>query len=145
MESVSYLHLPAGQTPPSLEGWGPFRAVLVIEQAVTHDWRSLVSAWLVSRQCLYMVAWGIDCSAWDDSVDYANISAFDFGDIPEDAHVMTTWHDDEPLSEAFWFAAHSAFHPTIALDRTLIVHISAEAREEALLQAFRQVQSGGVG
>jgi len=109
METVTYLHLPVGHTPPSLEGPRPFKAVLVIEQQVTSEWQSLVSDWLVQSGCLSMAAWGFDCSSWDDSVDYANLSAFNFGEIPEDAFVMTTWHADEPLREEpnvgdGWFA-----------------------------------------
>lgn len=141
METATYLHLPVGHTPPSLEGYRPFKAVLVIEQPVTDEWQSLVSEWLVQSGCLFMMAWGRDCSSWDDSVDYANLSAFNFGEIPEDAFVMTTWHADEPLREALWFAAHTAFHPTMALDRTIIVHISAEERGAELLGAFQQAQN----
>lgn len=141
METVTYLNLPVGRTPPPLEGYRPFKAVLVIEQQVTDEWQSLVSDWLVQSGCLSMSAWGRDCSSWDDSVDYANLSAFNFGEIPEDAFVMTTWHADEPLREALWFVAHTAFHPKVALDRTVIVHISAEERRAELLRAFRQVQN----
>ena len=141
METVTYLHLPAGHTPPSLEGYRPFKAVLVIEQQVTGEWQSLVSEWLVQSGCLFMMAWGFDCSSWDDSVDHANLSAFNFREIPEDAFVMTTWHADEPLRETLWFAAHTAFHPTAALDRTVIVHISAEERRAELLRVFQQAQN----
>jgi hypothetical protein len=143
-EAVTYLHLPVGRTPPSLEGYRPFKALLVIEQPVTSEWQSIVSEWLVQGGCLYMMAWGRDCSSWDDSVDYANLSAFDFGEIPEDALVMTTWHADVPLREALWFAAHVAVHPTVALDRTIIVHISVEERRAELLRAFQQAQSDEV-
>jgi hypothetical protein len=140
METAIYLHLPAGHTPTPLNGCIPFRVVLVIEQPVTHEWQTLVSEWLVWSGCLYMVAWGRDCSSWDDSVDIANLSAFNFGEIPEDAFVMTTWHAKEPLSEALWYAAHCAFHPSITLNRTLIVHISEEERKTELLAAFQQAQ-----
>lgn len=144
METAIYLHLPIGQTPPSLEGYRPFKAVLVIEQPADDKWQSLVSEWLVRGGCLYMSAWGHDCESWHDRVDRANLSAFDFGEIPDDAFVMTTWHADEPLTEALWFAAHVAFHPTITIDRTIIVHISAEERRADLLGAFQQAQNDEV-
>jgi hypothetical protein len=138
MGTVTYLHLPVGQSPPSLEGYRPFKAVLVIEASLTDEWQSIVSEWLVRSGCLYMMAWGTDCSSWDDSVDYANLSAFDFGEIPDDAFVMTTWHAHEPLTEAFWFAAHCAVHPAVPLEHTIIIHISADGRRDELLTAFQR-------
>lgn len=57
-----YLHLPAGSSPPMLSG-EPYKAVVVVEQDVENDWRNAVSDWLVESGCLYMMAWGRDCSA----------------------------------------------------------------------------------
>jgi hypothetical protein len=54
---------------------------------------------------------------------------------------MTTWHENEPLSEAFWFAGHCAFHSNdVALDQTLILHIGPEEQRAGLLQAFAEAQ-----
>ena len=77
---------------------------------VNSEWRQTVSEWLVDQGCLYMMAHGDECSLWDDSVDIANLEAFDwnFDDIPEDKHVTTTWHENESLEEVF-------FSPRIAL------------------------------
>ncbi len=138
--TVSYLHLPSGQLPPAL-AQGAYRAVVVIEDSVTDEWRTAVSEWLVLTGCLYMLAWGERCSEWDDSVDYALLSAFDFGEIPDDRFIMTTWHDDEPATEVFWFAEHGAYHPTVDLERTLILHIAPHEREAELLTTFREAQS----
>lgn len=138
MNTATYLHLPVGQTPPSLEGHPPFKAVLVIEQPADAAWRGLVSEWLVRSGCLYMSVWGDDCETWHDRVDLANLSAFDFGDIPDDAFVLTTWHAHEPLTEALWFAVNCAEHPMVALDQTIIIHISAEARKAELLNDCRK-------
>jgi hypothetical protein len=87
-----------------------------------------------------MMAWGKDCSAWDSSVDEANLVRFDYGEIPEDDFVMTTWHADEPLEEAFWFSQFCAMHPSLELEKTYIVHISPEAKEAAMLQTFAAAQ-----
>jgi hypothetical protein len=140
MSNVSYLRLSANQSPPSLVKT-PFKAVVVIEQAVSDAWRAQVSDWLVRSGCLYMVAWGDQCSAWDDSVDVANLSAFDWGDIPDDDFVMTTWHEREALAEAFWFAKNAAFHPTVDLDRTMIVHVTQHDRGTELLNLYRAAQN----
>ena len=55
-----------------------------------------------------MMAWGMDCSAWDFSVDEASLG----GQIPNGDFVITTWHDNEPVEEAFWFAQFCAVHPS---------------------------------
>lgn len=141
MNSPAYLHLPAGQSPPTLELARPFKAVLVIEADVTPEWRGVVSDWLVRSGCLYLMAWGRGCREWDDSVDDANLSAFDHKEIPDDSFVMTTWHETDTLSEIFWFCERAAFHPAVALERTLIVHISPAERQEELLQSFRNAQN----
>lgn len=50
------------------------------------------------------MAWGLDCSLWDDSIDFANIDKFDPEGIPDGQFVMTTWHDGETLEEVLFFA-----------------------------------------
>lgn len=133
--SPAYVHLVPGAQPPALRPH-PFRAIVVAEQSVAPDWQSEVSAWLVQAGCLYMMAWGTDCSRWDDSVDMANLELFGFADIPDDKFVMTTWHEDEPLSEVFWFAKNTASHPTIELEQVVIVHIAQHPAKDSLLRAY---------
>ena len=139
--SVSYVHLPPETQLPTVGELGPFKSVLVLEQAVSADWQNRVSEWLVSSGCLYMMAWGAECSSWDDSVDGANISVAGLEDTPDDQFVMTTWHDDEPLSETFWFAGFTAQHPTVPLDRVVIIDIGPTNREWQMLQAYQRAQS----
>jgi hypothetical protein len=134
--SVAYLHLVEGASLPHAVLPTPFLAVVVAEESVSAAWQSSVSEWLVRCGCLNMVAWGVNCSSWDDSVDWANIEAFDFKQIPEDRFVMTTWHENQPLGEALWYAKHNAFHPTIELKHTLLLHISAQNGEQELLKAY---------
>jgi len=112
----------------------------VLEQAVSNDWQSRVSEWLVNSGCLYMMAWGVECSSWDDSVDWANQSVVGLDDVPEDRFVMTTWHDNEPLAETFWFAGFSAHHPTVTLEHIAIIDIGPTNREREMLQAYEAAQ-----
>ena len=144
MDRVTYIHLPAGRTPPPLRPEGSYRAVLIIEQEVDEPWRALVSEWLIQTGCLYMMAWGIDCSLWDDSVNHANRAVFRFDHIPDEAFCFTTWHQQEPLSEALWFAAHCAIHPDVDLSGTVLVHIAAEARGPDLLEAFAKAEASAL-
>ena len=72
---------------PDVGDLKPFKAIVVIEDRPTPEWETQASKWLVDSGCLYMMAWGEDCSSWDDSVDWANLETFDFGDIPDDEDV----------------------------------------------------------
>lgn len=137
MNAPEYIHLQPDSSPPELRG-APFRAVVVIEAPVTPDWRASVSKWLVESGCLYMMAWGPDCSLWDDSVDYANLDEFEYGDIPDDRFVMTTWHNNEPVEEVFWLCEHTAHHPTVDLHRNVLVHISPVERGAELINDYQR-------
>lgn len=114
----------------------PFRAVIVAETEVSAEWMSAVSEWLVMSGCLYAMSQGPQASQWDTAIDLANLKAHDFGDIPEHKFVMTTWHDDDPLEEVFWFCKNNAFHSTVDLSRTLILHIAARPAGATLLQCY---------
>ena len=133
---MQYLQITPESALPDISRLNPFRAVVVVDESVSNEWKKSVSAWLVHSGCLYMMAWGIDCSSWDDSVDFANLEAFNHEDIPEDQFVMTTWHDDEPLKEVFWFSKHVASHPEVELRNTLILHIAQNGREQELLSEY---------
>ena len=85
-----------------------------------------------------MMAWGKDCSSWDDSVDIANLERFEYEDIPENQFVVTTWHEDEPLAEVFWFSKNSSNHPNEVLKSDLLLHIAAGPRESELLRAYAE-------
>lgn len=87
-----------------------------------------------------MMAWGTDCSQWDDSVDMAILEEFDFGEIPDDRFVMTTWHDKESMNHFFWFAGQVHQFSTSPLDRTILIHVSEHPREAELLAAFNAAQ-----
>ena len=101
----------------------------MIEESVTPEWQAQVSNWLVQSGCLFMMAWGKECSTWDNSVDFANLETFNFENIPDDKFVYTTWHEDEPLKEVFWFSKHSADHPEIEISSTLVLHISNQDKK----------------
>ena len=133
-----YLHAPPGSALPDIGHLSPFRAVVIIESPVMADWQWRVSAWLVQSGCLYMMAWGHDCSSWDDSVDIANTAALDYGGIPDDRFVYTTWHSDETLAEVFDFCARHAVHPVVNLSATILVHVACRADEAGVLQSYAE-------
>lgn len=133
--SPSYLYLPPSTRPPEREPQ-PYRAVIVSELETAQEWRNEVSEWLVTSGCLYVVTWGVQCEAWHHTVDWAVLERFEFGVVPDEHFIMTTCHDKEPLSEAFWFAGQCALHPTIDLQETLLIDIAPAPRETDLLTSF---------
>jgi hypothetical protein len=88
-----------------------------------------------------MLAWGIECSTWDDSVDYAHImTCIDEPreNLSDDDHVMTTWHEDETLDEVFTFAKSWTRIERIDLQLTLLIHITEESNEPEMLARFER-------
>lgn len=135
--SVTYIHLlPESKCFFNSLLEGPSRVVVIVEAQVTPAWQHEVSRWLIEEGCVYMMAWGLDCSTWDDSVDMANLEIFDFEPIPDERFVMTTWHEEETLQEVFWYAKNCAHHPIVETKRTVLLHISAEPNEAELLAAY---------
>lgn len=135
--TVQYLRIRSGDLLSSLDRFSPFKAIVVVEDVVDQKWQAEASRWLADSGCLYMMAWGKNCSSWDDSVDLANLEQFGFDKIPDDDFVMTTWHDDEPLQEVIWFAKYSANHPTIELENVLFMHIGSSNREGEFEDMYR--------
>ncbi|MEJ2575607.1 MAG: hypothetical protein P8106_02695 [Gammaproteobacteria bacterium] len=130
------MRLMPGDPPPELIDFAPFKAVLIIEADVEPGWQAKVSRWLADTGCRYMIAWGAGCRSWDSSVDVANLEQFDYGDIPDDDFIMTTWHDNEALEQVLCFAKTSANHPTLDLQNVLFLHIGPSFRGEEISALF---------
>jgi hypothetical protein len=142
-ESVQYFRVAEGEPLPDISAYRPFKAVVVIEATYTPGWQEMVSKWLVENGCLYMMAWGEGCSSWDDSVDWANLEEFDYGEIPDDRFVMTTWHERETLKEVFWYAHFCASHADVDVHQSLIIHIATCEAHSALLELFAAARQPG--
>ena len=134
---MEYIQLKIESPLPEISHLKPFRAVVIVEEEVTEEWQVQVSEWLVKSGCLYMMAWGKECSSWDDSVDMANLKVSGVEDIQEEEFVMTTWHENEPLNEVFWFSKHNAEHPEVEIRNTLILHISSQNKCDELVQGYK--------
>jgi hypothetical protein len=131
-----YFQIQEGVELPSLKELDPFKVVLIAESDVSQEWQNIVSEWIVHSEAYYVIAWGNNCSLWDDSVDLANIAQFEDG-IPNDQYVTTTWHDDEELNEVFWFAKNSAFNQYHDLKEIVILHISEENKGSEFSMALK--------
>lgn len=137
--SPRYLHLRPGERPPELERQ-PYKLIIVAEETVPDKWRRTIAGWIYDIGSRYVIAWGQSCEAWHDSVDWVCLEAFGYGGIPDKDFVMTTWHAEEPLSEAFWFAGFCAHHPGVELGDTIVLHIAEDERGDALLAEYRESQ-----
>lgn len=120
-----------------LEGLRQFKAIIVIDTGVPEMTQWEICRWLVSSGCLYALAWGPECSAWEEAVEEAVLEAVNYEDVPEEQRVLTTSHEEEELSEAFWFAKHRAVHPANELRETLILHIAEASRREEIEAEYR--------
>jgi len=133
---MHYLQISDQAQPGGVSIQSPFKALLIAEDTAPGEFKAELSRWLVAAGCLYMMAWGEDCRAWQDAVNLANLQAYDFGVIPDDALVITTSHPDEPLSDMFWFAKYTAMHPCTPLDNVVQLHLSADRREVELTAQY---------
>jgi hypothetical protein len=136
METVEYLRFAENDPLPEVDSYAPFKAIIVSSTSASREWRDQVGAWLVSGGCMYAMAWGLDGEAWHDAVDSANIGAFKPERVPDHAHVMTTWHSDEPLDEVFWYAQFCAHQEYVEFAATLIIHISTAGARQEMLERF---------
>jgi hypothetical protein len=137
-DKVEYLRISEGEPLPAIDAFGPFKCVIIIQSPPSIEWQASVSDWLVASGCLFIMAWGEGCSSWDDSVDYANIDAWNGQEIPDDSFVMTTWHDDEPLSDVLGFARVAAHQGLVDTPICLLIDIGVENRRDQMLRDYEQ-------
>ena len=65
---LRYVQVQDGSPLPDVSELKPYKAIVVVEDRPSQVWRDQASRWLVDSGCLYMMAWGEDCSSWDDNV-----------------------------------------------------------------------------
>ena len=133
---MNYVRIASAEELPDLSDLAPFKLVLIAELSLPEEEQARVAAWLVASGCLYAMSWGEACASWQDEIDMANRAAHETDEIPDESIVITTSHEDEPLSEAFWFAKHTAIHPCTKLENVVLLHIAAAGRERELLDEY---------
>ena len=136
---MNYFQVTSEASLPNIEQFRPLKACVIVEAIIEPKMQSTVSKWLVDSGCLYMMAWGKECSSWDDSVDHANLENFDYGEMPDDQAVMTTWHEKESLEDFFFFAKRTANHSDVQVDNLLIIHISDESKQEEFVEMLERI------
>jgi hypothetical protein len=131
-----YLHLTPEGELPVLEALDHFKAVLVVDVDVLETVRWDISRWLVDAGCKVVIVWGKDAVAWGESIEDAHLEATNYEDLADEDVLIVTSHEDDDLSEAFWYAQHRASHPAHELRDTVIVHLADAARQDELEDAF---------
>ncbi|MEL7185354.1 MAG: hypothetical protein AAFN50_02820 [Pseudomonadota bacterium] len=101
------LSIPNATDIPLFEFKSEFFGVLLVWDSIGTNEDELVAVGkkLIDQGAVYVCCWGPGCEKLHDAIDHADQE----NDRPGDAVLMTTWHDDEPLSEALWFFINTAF------------------------------------
>ncbi len=131
-----YLFLPADIPISVPKEMTSFKCLILIEREVDADYRHEVSGALVKAGCLFALAWGLDCTLWDDSVDWAFLELYDYGEYPEEKFVMTSWHDEETLEEAVEFAKHCTKYSDVKLDDILVLDFGPQERGDFIEKLY---------
>jgi hypothetical protein len=84
---------------------GPYFACLIAWDAssVQDEVVLRLARKLLRAGCVYVCCWGPDCERVHDLFDQAELELRPDGPI-----AISTWHSDEPLSEALWFMLFNA-------------------------------------
>lgn len=86
---------------------GEYALLLVCaDEDVSAEEQALLSERLVRTGCRYAVCFGPESSSWDDSIDM--VSVMDEINGRGTPFVVTTWHDEEPLSDVVEYFARLA-------------------------------------
>ena len=134
---VEYIRLGAADPLPQLTFVPNFRVGLVSQITASSERMTEITDWLYGAGVKYFCAWGTQREAWHDSMDWSNLAACNYG-IPDDKHVMTTWHDNESLDEMFWFLRELGcveVDGKTPIENTLLLHI-ADTYQPELVEQF---------
>ena len=116
-----------------------FDIVVVCDVETSQRWRRELCEQLVLARPAFVICWGIDCISWHDEADWSYVNATEKGLIPQSYDVMTAWHDEVSLAEAFWFAQNCTGESNSAPRR--IIHVSKEPAEARIMDAWAYAES----
>lgn len=83
---------------------GEFACLVIINNpSISPNDQTRISKWIVESQARYAVCVGYECSTWDDSIDFALLEKFQYGKVPDEHFVMTSWHENESIDDILSF------------------------------------------
>lgn len=104
---------------------------------VSSDEIGAVARKLISQGGVYFCTWGPDCKRVHDIIDEEAVRA---DPKPTDESViMTTWHEDEPLTDAIWFLLHNSLPGERYFDEcrsTLAISVGSSAWADHIRSAL---------
>ena len=71
---------------------------------VDHDALRAAAYKLLHSGGVYFCTWGPGCEAVHDAIDEEIIG--EFASDLDSEHILTTWHEDDPLSDAIWVSLY---------------------------------------
>ena len=99
---------------------GPFVVFTALDATrFTDDQLVEFTGKLIAQGCVYSCSWGPDCSRVHDCFDTADLERVNW--LADDSIVMSTWHEDESLDEALWFAVFAAYNDDAETDAVLAI------------------------
>jgi hypothetical protein len=99
------LELAADELQPSFPYFGLFNSLNALE--IKSEQILPLAEAAVPKGLVGLCAWGPDCERVHDCFDEVAVAAN--LESTDDDIVMTTWHDDETLSQTLWYFVNSAF------------------------------------
>jgi hypothetical protein len=105
----------------------PFVCVLLCHVAEVSDVdRARLCQQIVSSSCQYVICAGVDCSIWDETLDWAFTDMQTEDGDNQDQTLLTTWHEDEPLLDVFRFAFESDAVVPVASARYVVLSLAEQ-------------------
>ncbi len=87
---------------------------------------------LLKANCKYIVVGGKNCEKWHDYADEIHISLYSDFQVPDSEHVMTTWHDNEPLEEVIWFTLNNTNFDSYEFNKFLFIQIDTKFSQDEI-------------
>lgn len=126
---MEYIQLSEHGALPGIANLAPFKAVLAVEDSVSHKRQHEIADWLVAMGGMYVIICGSDCESWQESIRRANLEQVPLEVMQPRQFVMITIHLHEKLRSVFRHARKYARHTDLEIDNLLTIHIANQNRE----------------
>ncbi len=93
---------------------------------VLPDEQKSISSTLIKTGCKYAVCAGHECSSWDDSIEIASMERYPNFEVPDDQHIMATWHENESVDDIVWFGLNLTNFDTHEFKHYLILFVGPQ-------------------
>ena len=106
--------------------------VIAEDVALSREEMYQISLGLVEAGCRFAACSGIECSIWDDAIDYAAMEIFPDTEHGEGPLVMTTWHDGQSMEEIADLIANWTSFEDFVSEHFLVVSVGGDSDQGAL-------------